>query len=217
MPMYPYTPNEIRNKERKLHVNGSSRLSVQPDIATIHIGVISENADLQLAEQQNTQTVQEILSAFKQIGLNNHQIHSSHFNVHPISGHNDNPPQVSGYRVTNEIRVTTNKIDQIGTIISLAIQHGANNINGLTFGLKNEQKWYEKALNNAVVDAISKAQSIATVLNVTIDSTPRKITEESRQPQPFMQTYSVQSIAATTPIHPDEVVIEANVKVVFYY
>ncbi|MEA1854092.1 SIMPL domain-containing protein [Cytobacillus sp. OWB-43] len=216
MTMYPYSYNEVRNKERRLHVNGLGRLSVQPDIATIHIGVISENEEIQIAEKENTQATESFLSALKQAGINEKQIQTTHFNVQPIYHQQDDSSQISGYQVTNEVRVTVSQLNQIGTIIALAMEHGANQINSLEFGLTEKQKWYYKALNEALVDAISKAQSIANVLNVTVDLTPIKITEDSRQIQPFTQKFALQSIASP-PIEPGEIIVEAIITAVFRY
>lgn len=216
MTMYPYSYNEVRNKERRLHFNGLGRLSVQPDIATIHIGVISENEEIQIAEKENTQATESFLSALKQAGINEKHIQTTHFNVHPIYHQQDDSSQISGYQVINEVRVTVSQLNQIGTIIALAMEHGANQINSLEFGLTEKQKWYYKALNEALVDAISKAQSIANVLNVTVDLTPIKIIEDSRQIQPFTQKVALQSIASP-PIEPGEIIVEAVITAVFHY
>ena len=79
----------------------------------------------------------------------------------------DNSREIIGYSVSNEITVTIDNIDMVGTVIDTAINAGANNVNSIEFGLKDSQVYKDKVLQQAIADAKRKAQVVANSLGKT--------------------------------------------------
>ena len=74
---------------------------------------------------------------------------------------------VKGYRVTNTIQITVEDIDMVGKVIDTAAAAGANNIQGISFGISDEEA--ETLANDAYVLALQNAQAKADLITNTLD------------------------------------------------
>jgi len=74
---------------------------------------------------------------------------------------------VKGYRVTNTIQITVEDIDMVGKVIDTAAAAGANNIQGISFGISDEEA--ETLANDAYVLALQNAQAKADLIANTLD------------------------------------------------
>ena len=85
------------------------------------------------------------------------------------------------------------------------IAAGANQLNGLTFDLREDLKYREQALQLAVREARSKAEAIAAALNLQLgevieireESGPASYPVERRLAAPSSMTHSYSSCAPT--------------------
>ncbi|GAG45347.1 unnamed protein product, partial [marine sediment metagenome] len=90
------------------------------------------------------------------------------------STHDLIPPKIVGYRVENEltIRVTNAPPEELSkraaNIIDTAVKNGANTVGSLEIFVKEQDKYKQEALLEAVKNARQKAQAIAEALGVKI-------------------------------------------------
>jgi uncharacterized protein len=119
------------------------------------------------------------------------------------------------YQATNDIIVSTTQLDIVGEIIDLAVISGANNINYISFELRDPQDLMLQALQLATQQAYRKAEAIARSLNENI-ATLLTVKEEKTAYTPFrFQDNTLQREVAfssvPTPIEPGDVTIRATV------
>ena len=69
---------------------------------------------------------------------------TTNYNLYPVYNTKDNSREIIGYNVSNEITVTIDNIDMVGTVIDTAINAGASNVNSIEFGLKDSQVYKDK-------------------------------------------------------------------------
>ncbi|HBM15279.1 MAG TPA: hypothetical protein DD381_02890 [Lentisphaeria bacterium] len=70
--------------------------------------------------------------------------------------------------MTNSLEVKTTKLDLAGKIIQTALTSDANQIDRIYFDVSNEQKYNGEAIQKAVKNAISDAQSAAEASGVKL-------------------------------------------------
>jgi uncharacterized protein YggE len=192
-----------------IKTTGEATVVVQPDRAQIDVG---ESTNSQTAVSQNAEKVTATLAALRQLLGADADIKTISYSVTPKYQYprDGGEATLTGYTATNIVRVTLDDLTKIGSVIDTASQSGSNRINGLRFMLKDEAPVQAQALRQAAVSARSKAQSLASALDLKV---VRILTlEESSSP-----VYAVRDVAfaraesASTPIEAGTIEIKATV------
>ena len=144
---------------------------------------------------------------------------TTNYNLYPVYNTKDNSREIIGYNVSNEITVTIDNIDMVGTVIDTAINAGASNVNSIEFGLKDSQVYKDKVLQQAITDAKRKAQVVANSLGKSIVNVVSVNTGstyiEAKNFNNAMYMRAADATGATSPIQSGDISVRANVSVVF--
>ncbi|MGM7701628.1 SIMPL domain-containing protein [Pseudalkalibacillus sp. Hm43] len=216
--MYPYqTPaNQLLHLSHVMEMYGEGTIKADPDQIYMTIGVQTENEDVKQATTENAYRATQVLKALQNIGVPTNQIETTEYNIQPIYQYEDGKSNLKGFRVEHLYRIRLNQMNMAGEVYDTAIQAGANVARGLSFELSNPSDYYCVALQKAYEDALGKACSLANVMGVRMTKNPLKVQEQpaSRNGIPY-KTELLQ--AATTPIQPQRVTVQAILKVWFCY
>lgn len=205
-----YQDNNLHNKTMIL--TGQGQVTVVPNIAVIHLGVQTMGENLVNIQSENAQITQSIIQALQRMGVSD--IKTFQYSIDKIYDYENGRQIDRGYSVRNILEIRTSNLDMVGNIIDTSVNLGANVVELISFDISNREYYYQQALNMAVMNAIQKAKSISMNLGIPGEPVPIKIVENSIQPiQPFYR----QELAATTPIMPGNIKIEANVTVDFAF
>lgn len=196
-------------------VTGEGSVSAQPDTVSIQLGVRTESESVLQAEQENASVMNQVIDALIGTGIPRENIKTASFTISPLYDFVEGEQVFRGYQVINSITVELNDVSKAGLVIDTAVQNGVNQVSSLQFSLQNPEIYYNDALDKALKNAISKATSIAQSLQVNLDPTPVKITEQVAELQPRFQTFA--ALESTTPIEPGQLKIRATVKAIFQY
>ncbi|PKR85299.1 SIMPL domain-containing protein [Heyndrickxia camelliae] len=208
-----YYPSYRSESPRVMTVIGTAQLSQKPDTVTIHLEIMTENQQLQQAQQENAFKMNRVIQALLQAGLTKENIQTSSYIIHPKYDYADGKQVFKGYQVFNSIMVRIKNLNQAGQMIDIAVQNGVNQVSNIQFSIENHHRFYREALSNALINAVSKAQTIAETLKVKMDPIPMKIVEEMHEMSHLMQKFAVVENSMSTPIEPGEIVIQAKVEV----
>lgn len=172
--------NKTSEAAKTINVNGDGEVSVSPDIAYVSLGVTTEKSSVDEAQKNNSTTMNNVIAAIQKVGIASEDIKTSNYTISPKYNYDDKTGNstIVGYTVTSTLSVTVKDISSVGSVIDTAITNGANNSNGVTFGVSDYAKYYNIALTNAISNAKAKAQAMADCINVQL-SIPTKITENS--------------------------------------
>jgi uncharacterized protein YggE len=113
------------------------------------------------------------------------------------------------------LQLTIEDISQVGVVIDVATQNGANEISRLEFNVSNYEAYYIEALKRATLNAKKKAEEIASLLGVSIQKLPLWISESGTTIEPGITREAL--TATATPIQEGELTINASVNAVFQY
>lgn len=147
---------------------GEATVSIKPDQAKIDLGVVTQAATAQEASAQNATQVNAVLAQLQTLLGAGADIKTISYSLTPNynSPRDGSPPMLIGYTATNIVEVTTGDLSAVGKIIDTAIQAGANRVQGLQFGLKDDQPVRGQALRLATIQAKAHADAMASGLGV---------------------------------------------------
>jgi len=200
-----------------MEIYGEGKLSVNPDIASINMGVITEDNLLKIAQTENIIKSNNLVDSLLEKGVLKKDIKTISYNVEKLYEYENGIRKFKGYRVSNILNITIREIENIGEIIDASVDSGANTVSNIEFKISNESFYYRKALVKAVNDAIKKAYAVANTIGVILDKVPIEIVEERFNKSPIYRQPSLYDEKDVTPIMPGEIEITANIKSVFRY
>ncbi len=208
--------------QKMVTVNGQGSITVKPDIAYITIGVETKNDDAQIAQKENAEKMTAVMEAMKKAGVKDDEMKTQSYNIYQTRDWKNGVETAPYYVVNNSLKITTEDIDGLGKLIDAAATSGANNINSIQFGLKDDSALYNQALALAMDNAGGKAKAIFNAMSVKM-TTPSKVTETSFGGELLRNAGSMDFAAeammksVSTPIQSGELTVTARVSVEYGY
>ncbi|MGR3517651.1 SIMPL domain-containing protein [Sulfitobacter pontiacus] len=198
-------------------VNGEGIVSLAPDTATIRLGVSERAASASDAMAQTSEKVRGILDQLDTLKIAGLDRQTSGLYLRPVYDNRPredaSPVEVSGYEAGNTVSVTVRDLSKLGQLLDAVVAEGANDFNGLQFGLQDNAAALAKARERAVEDAIARAQQLADAAGVKLG----KLTSMSESSQGFrpMEMRGAQMKTMDMPIETGEIDISAQVTLQF--
>ena len=225
--IYTVTPSaEAETREdfiQTITVYGEAEMTDEPDFVEISLGVVTENRTAEEAVKENAAEMDSVVKALNEYGFDEDEIETASYRLSTYREDRRHDEEKETYfRASNEIIVTTGQLEEVGKIIDLAVEAGANEVRSINFDLKHPQELKEEALKAAVAQGNTKAEAIAESAGIEIKGI-KAINEERTAYTPFRAEYpkvaeeALDDKPATTPIHPEEVEVEAHVKIDYYF
>lgn len=211
--------------QRRLVVNGMGEVKIKPDKAEITIGVVTENKSSQVAAKANAQATTAVMSAVKRLGIPDKDLQTANYSIQPLvdggvpGPRGERKPQIVGYRVYNQVRVTVRKLEMISDVLDGATAAGSNTIDGIAFGVEDDRASTDEAIEKAIADARRKAERIARAAGATILGVYEINEGGIGRPVPMMMMRGgfggAADAAVSTPIQAGELTVTANVNIVY--
>ncbi|WP_099157527.1 SIMPL domain-containing protein [Virgibacillus ndiopensis] len=215
---YPYVPQyREQQHSRVMTVTGNASLSVEPNVVMVQLEVVTDNKELKVAQQENTNTINQVIQSLMQLGIPRDNIQTASYNIYPKYDYVDGKQVFRGYEVSHALNVTINDINQAGAVIDAAVQNGVNRVSNIEFTVDDKDKYYRQALSAALENAMDKAETLAETMQVNLDPYPMKIVEKFNEPPAAFQTFATAEKSSSTTIEPGQIVIVANVTAQFQY
>ncbi len=203
--------------QRVITVSGTGTATVQPDQATLTIGVQITQSTVAAATAEAGDRMSKVLDAIKAQGVDAKDIQTSNYSINPVTTYPDNQtPQVTGYQVMNVVNVTVKKLDTVGSVSDAGIAAGANYLGGITFGIVSPQVPQTTARIAAVKNATDMAQTLAQAAGVKLGRVIA-ISENTnlfQPPLPFKNA-SADSAGGIGPVASGSLDITSNVQIQF--
>lgn len=201
----------------RLKFFGKGTVIVKPDAAEVVIVAITENIQLELAQEENAKVTAQVINSIEGIGVLRQYIQTQNYSIRPNYDYIDGRQIFRGYEVSNNLKVLIRNINIAGEIIDTAVKNGANTISGISFIISDQTKAYYEALSLAATDAQNKASVMANKLGVKLNIIPIQINEQDRGSNtPLVMPLKYVS-GADTPIEAGENKITADIEAVFVY
>ncbi len=129
-------------------------------------------------------------------------------------------PQITGFRVTNQLTVKVRDLDQLSDVLDDAIAAGGDavRVNNVSFSVDEPEQYLGEAREQAMRDARERAEHLASLAGVTLGQL-RSVSESSAPSQnlrggAFGAEFAFAQ-AAATPLSPGETEVSLTVFVVY--
>jgi uncharacterized protein YggE len=200
--------------ERTVTVAATGSVSVEPDVAYISTGVVSEADTAREALQRNSADMKKVIDGLKDAGIDAKDIQTSTFNIEPRY---DQPkdgraPQVIGYRVVNQVRIAARDLAKLGELLDRVVKLGANQIGSIHFEVSAAETLKDEARKQAMANALRRARLFAEAAGATVGEV-LAIAEEVVSPAPRPYAGRVAMSADAAPIERGTQTLEARVQV----
>lgn len=206
---------------KTISLTGAGSAAAQADQATVDLGVQITAESASEAIGENADAMSAVIEAIKALGVSEDDIVTTSYSVYPQYDWIESGRVFRGYTVTNLVQVTVKDLDIVGDVIDAAARAGANQINGISFGLSDatREELKTNAYIAALTDAQVKADLIAETLGLSISGV-QSVTESSYVPAmsySYAEAGDAMKSYAPTPVLSGELAVTVNVYIVFLF
>lgn len=160
-----------------LTVTGTAEAAAAPDRATLRLGAVAQAGQAADAQSQVSAVVQKVVDALKKVGVAEADLSTAGISLSPVYSqpsprgvNNGEPftPKITAYRAENTVVARLSDLTKVGPAIDAATAAGANQVESLTFDLKDDTAARARALTDAVKQGRAKAEALAQAAGVRL-------------------------------------------------
>lgn len=145
-----------------LNLAASGETHAAPDMASVSLGVQVQAPTADQAMAGNAQRMNAVIAALRRAGVAERDIRTSSLNLQAQYAFPQNQArQLTGYEAINGVTVETRDLARLGALLDAAVAAGANQVNGISFGLKDPHAAEDAARLQAVKALQAKADLYA--------------------------------------------------------
>lgn len=149
-------------------VTGNGEVMAAPDEATVRLGIVRQAQAAQAAQDQANAVAQQILNEIKKLGVLPDRIQTARLVLSPVYAARSDTPRIVAYNASNMVSVRLDDLSLVGPVIDSGLKAGANQLEGVQFGLRNDLPSRQQALKQAINEARGKAEAMAEALHVNL-------------------------------------------------
>jgi hypothetical protein len=216
----PFAAAHAADVPHTITVTGEGEAKGVPNQAHLSAGVTTTATTAEAALSENARKMNGVFAALKRMGVPQKSIQTSNFSVTPqYPPYNQNatgPQRIVGYQVSNEVDVTLDDVQKLGRALDALVAAGANQINSVSFSIRDSAELLAAAREAAVADAIKRAQTYTHAAGVTLGSVISIQEGAIEAPRPMFRMAAMAApVADATPTAAGEQSVTASVTIVF--
>lgn len=150
-----------KDNPRTISVSGSGSVKIPADMAKLTFSVQTKEATALDSVQKNAAKMNKVYDALKEIGIAETDISTANYSLYQENYWKDGKDIPGLYVTSNNIIVLLDDVEKSGLVIDTAISAGVNQMNGISFLVKDSQKAFEQARELAFQQAKEKAELFA--------------------------------------------------------
>ncbi|HSB42302.1 MAG TPA: SIMPL domain-containing protein [Methylomirabilota bacterium] len=195
-------------------VTGTGSVTAAPDMAQISTGVVTQSPTAAGALAANSQAMERLLQALAAQGVAARDVQTTSISVSPLrrQGRDGQPPEITGYEVTNQVRVKVRDLSRLGRVLDQQVGQGANLVYGIQFGQQEPAPLLDEARRRAMADARRRAELYAAAVSLKVGRVVAVQETGAASPRPEL---GARVAMAAAPVAPGEQEVQASVTVTF--
>jgi uncharacterized protein len=208
--------SEEAKMQRTLSLSGHGEVRTTPDIASLSVGVITNAQTATAALNANNKAMQSVLDSLNAAGIAARDIQTSNLTVsqrYDNRSDGNSQAQTAGFDASNNVSIVIRDLGALGKILDQVVNAGANQVNGISFGIDNEEPKLDDARKLAVKEARRKAQLYAAASGVVLGNVLTISENGAYQPQSGAVFKARAESADSVPIAQGEQVLAVDVNV----
>lgn len=215
-------PASAQDALRTITVNSTGEVSVEPDMATITVGVQAEADVAAEALDQASAATAAILATLDTEGVLAEDIRSGAIRLSPrySSSVLSSGNQIIGYQAVNSVEVKVNDLERLGRLLAAVVGDGANRLDGVQFGLQDPSAARDEARRLAVAEGVRLAALYADAAGVSVGPLQSLIEGGSSgylpmRAEPVMLNMAESSPRYDVPTAPGKIELNASVTMIY--
>ena len=200
-----------------LNLSAFGEVKVAPDMAMINLGVLTEAPTAAAAMQANAQKMTQVIATLKKAGIAERDIQTSNLNLNPQYVYVQNEqPKLTGYQASNQVTITVRDLKKLGAAVDASVNAGANQVQGISFGLTDATEAENEARRKAVKALSDKASLYAQATGHRVQRLVTLSEAGGYAPQPPMplmrfKNEAMMADAANSPVSPGELRVRIDI------
>ena len=154
--------------DTKITVSGSGKTLVPADSAIVSLGVSARDRDVLKAQQKANETIAAIRAALAADGIAPEDINTGYISIYAMYDYNDGMEEIAAYNASSTLAIRLSDMSLVGQVIDVAFGAGANMLNGIEFSVSDTDEARAASLQQAVLDARTKADVLAAASGLEI-------------------------------------------------
>jgi uncharacterized protein YggE len=173
-----------------------------------------------VAMRLNAARMNEVMTALRRAGIEERYVQTSGLNLSAQYDYVQNePPRLRGYQANNRVTVIINDLTKVGTTADAVVAAGVNQIDGISFGLKDPTSAENQARQLAVRNLQAKAALYAQALGVQLGGIRSLSEGGGYAPAPPMPMYAMRAEmaqdAGSTPVAAGQLTVRIDITGVY--
>ena len=202
----------------RIVVGGTGRVSVEPDVADLRLGVAVARPTVDTARAIAAETMAAILAAVADAGVHRRDVRTTLLSVHPRYDYRENqPPVLTGYELAKVVEVTVRDLARLGDVVDGTLHAGATSMDGLSFRMADPAPAEREARLRAMAAARARADVLAEAAGLEITGVSDIV--EGGLPSPPEPRYKAARMMiaeeASTPLEAGSMEIAVSVTVTY--
>ena len=201
-----------------LTLSAAGEVQATPDKASINLGVQVKAPTAAEAMAQNARRMNAVIAELRRAGVPEKDVQTSNLSLSAQYIYVQNQePKPDGYQAADTVTVTVNDLSKLGSVIDAVTAAGANQIDGINFGLKNPQANEDQARLEAVKTLRARADLYAQASGYHLGRLISLSEDGGAAPQPPrpMMMMAMAKSADATPVSPGELTLRVNVSALY--
>lgn len=198
-----------------LALSAFGEVKAAPDMATVSLGVQTLAPTAAEAMAANSRRMAEVIAAIRRGGVEAKDIQTSGLSLAPQYAYEQNqPPRLTGYQASNQVTVTVNDLARLGPVLDAVVGAGANQVDGVSFGLKDPQGVQDQARQKAVQALQAKARLYADATGYHVGRLVNLSETGGYAPEPLRPLARMSAAvvaAAPTPVEPGQLDVRVDI------
>ena len=202
-----------------LTVQGTGIVSLDPDTATITLGVRESSADVGEAQARVSEKLTQVVGKLQSMGVREEDIHTSSIDIYEDYNYDDSDEKA--YAAANSISVTISDIENAGKYIDAVFEAGANTFSGIVFSASDTADAKKRALELSVENAREKAEVLAAAADMKVAGISAVVEQGSGMynnyyaGNRFEAAMEKADAGAGTPVFSEQIQVSASVAIDF--
>lgn len=206
-------PSEAQEPSRReITVTGEGRVSAASDVARVTLGVETRDPSAMAALEANNRRTSAVIGTLTGAGIPREEIRTAEILIRREFAGERGEGSEPAYVVTNAVTVSA-PVDRIGEVLDATVAAGANVVQGISFGVSDEETLADEALKRAVEEARRKAELLAAAAGTSVGDVLVIAEGTTGGPRPMMEARLTS--AAAVPVEGGRQEITASVTVTF--
>jgi uncharacterized protein YggE len=154
-----------------LVVVGTGTASAEPEVAQMTLGVELRGDDPAALVNEAAEAIDDVIAAAQGLGVPESDIRTSGYSLWVENVYDPERGIPTGeviYHLSHFIRLTQRELEEVGGLLSAAVNAGANSISEVNFTVEEPEVLVEEARQLALRNAQARAEQMAEALNIEL-------------------------------------------------